>query len=457
MSSPITLSGFNNIDFKSIIDIIIKSEHQPIDRIQALQKTEQARLSAYSSLSTNLSSLQSAFEALESSSAYGNLKASSSDTTTLTVSATASASKGTFSINVISLGRPQVTTSAALQFNDINAAVISGGSFSITQNGTATAIDLTGVTTLAGLRDAINAQQSGIKASIINDGSTQSSPPKPFRLVLASVTPGVSNAFTVNDQTTAGGGAAGTVLNLSTDAVNGVARDTEFEYSGISIKSTSTTVSDAIPGLTLNLLKTGTSTVTVTDDDSTLKEKVTGLVNAFNKFNDFVQGQFKLPTSSSAQPQSLSNDPLLRGLNRQIRSYLTSNHANSGSIQNISALGVKLTQTGKLEIDETALDEALANNPDDVKSLLSGTDGLAAEITGYIKSYTQAGGSIATIETRIQTTINSYASRIVSLESQLALREDVLTRQFSAADEAISQLNSQANALNSLGSQYRLF
>ena len=131
MSSPITLSGFNNIDFKSIIDIIIKSEHQPIDRIQALQKTEQARLSAYSSLSTNLSSLQSAFEALESSSAYGNLKASSSDTTTLTVSATASASKGTFSINVISLARPQVTTSAALQFNDINAAVISGGSFSI--------------------------------------------------------------------------------------------------------------------------------------------------------------------------------------------------------------------------------------------------------------------------------------------------------------------------------------
>src|SRR6185503_11380635 len=198
----ITLSGFNNIDFKSIVDILIKAERQPIDRLEAQQKAEQARLTAYGNLTSAVSRLQTAFTALKPTTAYDALKASSSDTTVLTATASSSAAKGSFNIDVTSLARAQVTASAARQFNDINASVIDGGNFSITQNGTTTNVDLTSVTTLAQLRDAINAAQTGVKASIINDGSTADSPAKPFRLVLTSNAAGVANAFTVNDQTT---------------------------------------------------------------------------------------------------------------------------------------------------------------------------------------------------------------------------------------------------------------
>ena len=104
----ITLSGFNNIDFKAIVDILIQSERQPLDRLQAQQKAEQDRLTAYNNLTSALSRLQSAFAALQPSSAYGDLKASSSDTTVLTPTATASSSKGSFLVNVTSLARPQV-------------------------------------------------------------------------------------------------------------------------------------------------------------------------------------------------------------------------------------------------------------------------------------------------------------------------------------------------------------
>src|SRR6185503_932738 len=103
---------------------------------------------------------ESASSALKSTSAYGNLKATSSDTSILTASATSSASKGTFSIDVTSLAHPQVTASAVGQFSDINASIINGGSFSITQNGTTTNIDLTNVDSLTEMRDAINAQQT---------------------------------------------------------------------------------------------------------------------------------------------------------------------------------------------------------------------------------------------------------------------------------------------------------
>jgi len=452
----ITLSGFNNIDFKSIVDILIKAERQPIDRLEAQQKAEQARLTAYGNLTSAVSRLQTAFTALKPTTAYDALKASSSDTTVLTATASSSAAKGSFNIDVTSLARAQVTASAARQFNDINASVIDGGSFSITQNGTTTNVDLTNVTTLAQLRDAINAAQTGVKASIINDGSTADSPAKPFRLVLTSSAAGVANAFTVNDQTTFQGGTAGTVLNLSTDATNGVALDTLFTYNGIQIKSASTTVTDAIPGVSLKLLKAGATTVTIDSDDSTLETKIKEAVDAFNNFNDFVQGQFKLPTTGSARAP-LATDPVLRALNRQIRTFLTADHANSGDIQNLSALGIRLTTTGKLELDEAALSAALTEDPDGVEAFLADVSGFAAKVSGYAESLTSSGGTIDSAESRVQINIDSYARRIATLEAQLALREEALTRQFAAADEAISQMNAQANALSGLGSQYRLF
>ena len=452
MGSPITLSGFNNIDFKAITDIIIKSERQPITRLETDKRTEQNKLTAYGSLNTSLSSLRSAFAALNTEDAYEALKATASDTSVLSATATSEATPGTFTLNVTSLARPQVTTSAAGQFADINAAIFDSGSFSITQDGDTTNVNLTGVDSLAELRDAINAQQTGVKASIINDGSGAT----PFRLILTSVTPGLANAFTVSDTTKLGAGAAGAVLNLSTDATNGVARDTEFTYNGIAVKSSSTTVNEAIPGLTLSVLKTGSTSVTVTDDNSSLKTKVKAAVSAFNSFNDFFGAQTKLDTTGSGRPP-LASDPLLRSANRQLRAFFLSSHANSGSLDELLDFGITLDQQGKLQIDDAKLDTVLSSKRADVAAFFSGDSGFAKKITDAIDGYTKAGGAIDSVEDRIKRNIEKYTSKIQDLEFRLSNREQQLTAEFAAADRAISQLNSQSSSLAGLGSQFRLF
>ena len=452
MGSPITLSGFNNIDFKAITDIIIKSERQPITRLETDKRTEQNKLTAYGSLNTSLSSLRSAFAALNTEDAYEALKATASDTSVLSATATSEATPGTFTLNVTSLARPQVTTSAAGQFADINAAIFDSGSFSITQDGDTTNVNLTGVDSLAELRDAINAQQTGVKASIINDGSGAT----PFRLILTSVTPGLANAFTVSDTTKLGAGAAGAVLNLSTDATNGVARDTEFTYNGIAVKSSSTTVNEAIPGLTLSVLKTGSTSVTVTDDNSSLKTKVKAAVSAFNSFNDFFGAQTKLDTTGSGRPP-LASDPLLRSANRQLRAFFLSSHANSGSLDELQYFGITLDQQGKLQIDDAKLDTVLSSKRADVAAFFSGDSGFAKKITDAIDGYTKAGGAIDSVEDRIKRNIEKYTSKIQDLEFRLSNREQQLTAEFAAADRAISQLNSQSSSLAGLGSQFRLF
>jgi flagellar hook-associated protein 2 len=452
MGSQITLSGFNNIDFKAITDIIIKSERQPITRLETDKRTEQNKLTAYGSLNTSLSSLRSAFAALNTEDAYEALKATASDTSVLSATSTSEATPGTFTLNVTSLARPQVTTSGAGQFANINAAIFDGGSFSITQDGDTTNVDLTGVDSLAELRDAINAQQTGVKASIINDGSGST----PFRLILTSVTPGLANAFTVSDTTKLGAGAAGAVLNLSTDATNGVAKDTEFTYNGIAVKSSSTTVNEAIPGLSLSVLKTGSTSVTVADDNSSLKSKIKAAVSAFNSFNDFFAAQTKLDTTGSGRPP-LASDPLLRSANRQLRTFFLNSHASGGSLNELMDLGISLDQQGKLQIDDAKLDTVLSSKRADVAAFFSGDTGFAKKITDAIDGYTKAGGAIDSVEDRIKRSIEKYTSKIQDLEFRLITREQQLTAEFAAADRAISQLNSQSSSLAGLGSQFRLF
>lgn len=452
MGSPITLSGFNNIDFKAITDIIIKSERQPITQLETDKRTEQNRLTAYGSLNTSLSSLRSAFAALKTEDAYEALKATASDTSVLSATATSDATPGTFTLNVTSLARPQVTTSGAGQFSDINATILDSGSFSITHDGATTNVNLTGVDSLAELRDAINAQQNAVKASIINDGSGAT----PFRLVLTSAKAGVANVFSFSDTTKLGAGAAGAVLNLSTDATNGVAKDTEFTYNGIALKNSSTTISDAIPGLSLSVFKIGSATVTVTDDNSNLKSKIKAAVSAFNSFNDFFTAQTKLDTTGSGRPP-LASDPLLRSVNRQLRSFFLNSHSNTGSVDELMDFGITLDQQGKLQIDETKLDTLLSTKRADVAAFFAGDSGFAKKITDAIDGYTKSGGAIDSVEDRIKRNIEKYSSKIQDLEFRLITREQQLTTEFAAADRAISQLNSQSSSLAGLGSQFRLF
>jgi len=169
-----------------------------------------------------------------------------------------------------------------------------------------------------------------------------------------------------------------------------------------------------------------------------------------------VQSQSKIVTDGSAKPP-LANDPLLRGANRQIRSALISDVSSGGSIHSLAELGVRLDRNGKLTFDESDFEEALGSNRAAVESFFSAPGGFVDRINDVLDSYVEPGGSIDIVKANTQRTIDSYSARIQALQAQLALREDTLTKQFSAADTAISQLNSQANALGGLTNQFRLF
>ncbi len=124
------------------------------------------------------------------------------------------------------------------------------------------------------MRDAINSANKGVTASVINDGTG-------FRLVMSSNNTGASNSLKITSSDTTGTGLSKLTYDpastTNTVSQTQAASDASFSVDGVAITKASNTVSDVIPGVTLNLTgTTGTTPTTLTvgvNTDDLVKKK----------------------------------------------------------------------------------------------------------------------------------------------------------------------------------------
>ena len=79
MSSPITFSGFNDIDFNAVLEALVAQERQPVVQLETQQSELQKQRAAFGTLATRLSAVESAAQSLASSTAFSATKATSSN------------------------------------------------------------------------------------------------------------------------------------------------------------------------------------------------------------------------------------------------------------------------------------------------------------------------------------------------------------------------------------------
>ena len=60
MSSPITFSGFNNIDFSSVLEALAAQERIPVTQLESQQAALKQQRTALGSLATKLGAIESA-------------------------------------------------------------------------------------------------------------------------------------------------------------------------------------------------------------------------------------------------------------------------------------------------------------------------------------------------------------------------------------------------------------
>ena len=86
MGSPVTLSGFNNIDFGSVLNALMQQERIPVTQLESQQTALKAQQTAFGTFATRLAALESAAEDLTRATAFQGRSASVSNTSALTAS-----------------------------------------------------------------------------------------------------------------------------------------------------------------------------------------------------------------------------------------------------------------------------------------------------------------------------------------------------------------------------------
>jgi flagellar hook-associated protein 2 len=441
MSSPITLSGFNNIDFNVVLNAIMQQERVPVTQLETQKKALEAQQSEFGTLASKLGALESAAEALAAAQALDATTATVSDSTRLAASSTGTVPEGTYEVLVQQLARAQVSTSTnALADKDTTVAA-TGGRLVIGGK----TVTLSGSVTLQQLADAINTTADmPVVASVIKDASG-------YRLMLTGRTTGAASTFTIENNLTGG--------NRPRFSTSQAASDARVTVNGVTITSSTNTFQGVVPGLDFTALKadaTNTVVITITASTDSVQALVEKLVTAFNDIAQYLTEQTTAAARSDGD--SIGRDPMVRGLRRTLASVLGS--AYGGSYQALARVGLEFTRTGQLEFDASAFVAAMQSSKEDVRALFRGSDGTGGafgSLVSTIAQYTDAGGLVPNAKSRLDAQVTSITKRIADMEERLAVRRAALQRQFAAADQAIAQLNSQLGSLNQLGSQYSLF
>jgi flagellar hook-associated protein 2 len=168
----------------------------------------------------------------------------------------------------------------------------------------------------------------------------------------------------------------------------------------------------------------------------------------------------KLTEKRVADPQSdadaklgvLFGDPTLGGLLSKLRQTI--------SEAGLDGLGVRVSSSGapnspdalagKLTFDEEAFDEAWAANPLAVKAKLGSPDapGFAQDFEADLDPFTRAGDGL--LDTRVNDAdreLSYVKDTLARIDQRLQSKEDLLRKQFTALEEALSRSQAQSSDL----------
>ncbi|HLB45001.1 MAG TPA: flagellar filament capping protein FliD [Candidatus Limnocylindrales bacterium] len=446
MSSSVTLSGFNNIDFGSIVSAILTQERRPEIALQQRQLLLKSQSTNLSTLATKLAALDTAATALANPTSLAGRSVSNTNSAAVSFSAGATTPLGSYDIVVNELARAQVTPTTSTAPDTDTTAVATGGTLTID----GVTVTISAATTLQDLADAINATDDiGVTASVVQSGSSS------YKLVLTGNETGEDNTFAITNSLTGGTG-----VTFGTNATE--AADASITLNNVVAQSSTNTFTDAVTGATFTVLKkdtTETVTVTVNQDASAGKTLIGTFVSAYNDLVAFAQSQRAAANTNDSG--SLGHDAALRTIDSTLRQTLGGANTADSTLQYLADVGVGFSRTGQLTFDEGDFETAAANGGlEHMQALFSGSggvDGVFEEVRDTLRLYNASDGPVAIGKTTRTEEVANLDRRIADFEARLKIREDDLRRQFAAADQAMSRLNAHIGALSALGGQYRLF
>jgi len=446
----------SGLDVNSIISKLTDVEKQPLVSLKANAATIQAKVSAYAQVKSLISTFSDAASKLTRDSAWNGLTIASTNSDAVSATVTGIASASTISVGVQKLAQAQSTASAVVPTSTdlggtltIQLGTWNSGLTGFTP-GTSSAVSITmdaGETSLAAVATRINNANAGVTATVLTDASGQ-------RLMIRSTDTGAAAGFKITAGSDATTGLAQLAFDPSTTTTTTTrtqaGQNAEATINGVSVTSANNTLTNTIPGLTIQLSQVTTADVmlTASTDTATMKKNIQDFVDAYNAVNTFLGDATKYD-SETKSAGLLQGDATALGLQNTLRAMLGST-TSGGTYKYLSDIGVSLQRGGGLSVDSSKLDTAL-KDPTTVKALFATdsdnlqSDGLAVKLKSYMVGLLALDGTMNNKSDALDAATKRNTAEQDKVNARAALVEKRLKAQYTALDTQMASLTALSN------------
>ena len=431
-------------DTKKIVEALVNAEKVPTEsRINSKIAEAEDKISGLGKAVSILNVVKDAASRLNDAKDFKTFAVSNSQTNAFSATSTSSARAGSNNISVSQIAQEQrsVSNAFASETSKFNSGTIT---LSLTVGSTTTSTtDITVAdASLQGTVTAINAANLGVTAEIVDTGSTTNR----YRIQLIGET-GSEKAFSLTSSDSA----------ISFSSVQS-ASDAQLNVNGIDFIRSSNVIDDVLTGvsMTLNTATDGTANLNISQDNNEARANIVDFVSIYNE----AQRQLKELTNSSIGGE-LAGDSIFRSLTSTLRTTILSTSSSAGTnIANLSDMGISVSRSGELEVNDTKLDNALSNNYSDVIQMFSAntddqsvasTDvaGLAGDINRIITNVTSTDAYLVTQQQVLADANAERQVELTELEERMERVEERYNRQFLAMQQIIDQMNSTRESMES--------
>lgn len=438
----ITSSGVGSgIDINSLVSQLIAAESKPAyDAIQRRETSIQTEFSALGTLKNTLSFFQTQIKSLGANELFNTYQATSSDTSVFSATANASATAGTYVVQVTQLAQAQKSISTDEYANA--SAVLATGTITFTSgSGAVFSASVGGTGALSDVCNAINTATGnfGVSASIVQVDSTVTPGTTISKLVLTSSKVGVDNGFTL---TGIDDGVTVTPIDM---AAQQAAEDAIVVIDGQTATRSSNTITDVVNGLVINLVKANPGTnlqLNVSKNTSAVSSAIANFVSGFNAFSKSMNDLTHIGTDS-ADRGDLAGDPLVRNLMNNIRTDLSKPVLGASTAFNsLAIIGINIDQYGVMTMDSTKLTNALSTDLNAVATVFSSQDGIVTRLNTRLDPYLASTGNIISNEqSSLDQQMKSLEVKRESIQLRMDSLQQTLLKQYIMMDQLVSKYN----------------
>ena len=397
----------------------MEAENVPVNKLDAKISRSTVKITALGQIKSQLSTLKASLVDLQTPANFSKQAAKFSNTSVATAEFTAAATAASYQMEVTSLAQPTIWN----------------------VSGFATSADALAWYNTTPAQDAV---RTSADATVFQSNTGQ------FVLSLKSKTAGTAGAFNLDGNS---------VTAPVTKTQYQSAQNAVFKLNGVEFTRSSNAVSDALTGITLNLTTTTALntpvTLTVSSDTVSARPKLDAFVKAYNDLYSLYKSQTASNMDVSARG-ILNSDFGVTSMMRQLVSglMLPMTNITGGALTgqtDLSAMGLKLLDSGNLAVDDTLLTAASGTLQTRLAAgiRIGYSSGSSSDLATQIGEMIFSGGVIQERIASETSTQSSLTKRKTTLQEKLVSVQARYTAQYASLDALLFKLQGTSDSLKS--------